>query len=103
MDIKFLKLKREKRFVKGGLGIKPDLYWKYILGMSLLLTIGASIFGFFLFEKINKDTVSSNVDIDKNDTIKKERIDSALGYFNAREKKSIEILNSPSPINDPSF
>ena len=35
-------------------------------------------------------------------TMNKEKIDIALQYFSEREKKSTEIINTASPISDPS-
>ena len=40
---------------------------------------------------------------DKKEITQKERIKNVLEYFLEREKKSIEIINSPSPIIDPSL
>ncbi len=93
----------KKKFKKGGSGIKPDLYWKYILLVTLLLFLASCVFGLLLFMKINKGPVLPNIDNSRQDMVKKERIDKALQYFGEREKKSAEILNSPSPIIDPSL
>lgn len=101
MDLKFLK--KKKKFRKGGSGIKPDLYWKYILWMTFGLIFISCIFGFYLFIKTNKELVVPVVNVDGQGIIKKERIDKVLEYFQERENKSIEILNSPSPIIDPSL
>ncbi|MFA5095482.1 MAG: hypothetical protein WC447_02390 [Candidatus Paceibacterota bacterium] len=101
MEIKFLK--REKRFRKGGLGIKPDLYWRYILYITFILIILSFVFDFYLFIKINKEPNPPVLSTNEREAIKKERIDKVLEYFKEREKKSIEILSSPSPIVDPSL
>lgn len=101
MDIKFLKNK--KKFRKGGLGIKPDLYWRYILFMTFMLIILSCVFGTYFFVKINKGPIPLTADTSEQEAIKKERFDKVLEYFSEREKKSIEILNSPSPIIDPSL
>jgi len=53
--------------------------------------------------KINDASVLSVPGASEQETIKKERIDKILEYFSEREKKSIEIINSPSPIIDPSL
>jgi hypothetical protein len=101
MDIKLLK--KKKKFVKGGSGIKPDLYWRYILYTTFILIFLSCVFGIYLFMKINKESISPVLDTNRQDTIKKERIDKVLEYFTERENKSSEILNSPSPIVDPSL
>ncbi len=101
MEIKFLK--KKKKFRKGGTWIKPDLYWKYILSATFILILFAFAFGLYLFMEINKEPVSPVANISGQDMIKKERIDKVLEYFIEREKKSTEILNSPSPIVDPSL
>ena len=101
MEIKFLKKKR--KFRKGGLGIKPDLYWKYLLYMTFILILLSCAFGLYLFIEINKEPVSTVMNIDKKRMTEKERLTKVLEYFSERKKKSVEILNSPSPIVDPSL
>lgn len=101
MEIKFLK--KKKKFRKGGLGIKPDLYWEYLLYMTFVLIFVSCVFGLYLFMKINKESIPSVVDINGKEIIEKERLTKVLEYFSERKKKSMEILNSPSPIIDPSL
>jgi hypothetical protein len=101
MKIKFFK--KENKFEKGNSDIKPDLYWKYILYTTFALIILFCFFGFYLFVKINKISVSSFPNVDQLGIIKKDRINKALEYFGQSERKSIEIINSPSPIVDPSL
>jgi len=101
MEIKFLK--KKKKFIKGGLSIKPDLYWRYILYMTFTLIFISCAFGLYLFIKINRELTSPITNINEQEIIKKERLDEVLKYFKKRENKSIEILNSPSPIIDPSM
>ncbi|MFA5936389.1 MAG: hypothetical protein WC822_00760 [Candidatus Paceibacterota bacterium] len=101
MNLKFLK--KKKKFKKGGLGIKPDLYWQYILLVTFILIILASIFGLYIFWGINNESTLPVSNVGEQEAIKKERIDKVLEYFQEREKKSLEIINSPSPIVDPSL
>lgn len=101
MNLDFLK--KKKKFKKGGIGVKPDLYWKYILFMTFFLILVSCAFGLYLFLKINSESAIFVTDTQGQDTIKKERINKVLEYFSEREKKSTEILNSPSPIIDPSL
>jgi hypothetical protein len=101
MEIKFLKKKRD--FTKEEINIKPNIYWRYILYITLILAIFSCIFGLYLFMEVNKKLDLPVVNTEEQGVVKKERINKALEYFKERENKSIEILNSPSPIIDPSL
>lgn len=102
MEIKIFKIK--KKFTKGGIHMNPSIYWNFIQGIAFLTIVGSFVFGFYLFTKINKEFISSAENTNKQaDTISKERIDKALKYFSDRKNKSESILNSPSPIIDPSL
>ncbi|HAS80949.1 MAG: hypothetical protein UR25_C0003G0111 [Candidatus Nomurabacteria bacterium GW2011_GWE1_32_28] len=101
MDIKFLK--KKKKFIKRNIEKKIDFFWKSILCIMFILIISSFVFGLYLFLKTNEELILL---VEKNDTqelVKKEDINSVLDYFKEREKKSVEILNSPSPIVDPSL
>ena len=94
----------KKSFKKGGLITNPNLFWAILLGILFLLIICSFVFGFYLFNKINQETYTENDVVNNNSNTKNEgRIDKVLEYFNNREKKSLDILNSPSPIVDPSL
>ena len=103
MEIKFLKKKR--KFRKGGLGIKPDLYWMCLLYMTFTLIFLSCAFGLYLFIEVNKEPIPTvmNMNVNEKGITEEERLTKALEYFSERKKKSIEILNSPSPIIDPSL
>jgi len=102
MQIKFFK--RKKSFKKGGLGTSPEFFWDILLFIALAIIILSFIFGFFLFRKINRDTILAVDSIsEKSQTINKERIDKILQYFSDREKKSAEILSFPASVVDPSL
>ena len=101
MEIKFLKKKR--KFRKGGLGIKPDLFWKYLLYMTFTLILLSCAFGLYLFIEVNKEPIPTVMNVNKKEITEEERLTKALEYFSEREKKSIEILDFPSPIIDPSL
>ncbi|MES2315200.1 MAG: hypothetical protein V4486_00480 [Patescibacteria group bacterium] len=101
MNLKFPKIK--KTFRKGGLHTNPDVYWDIMQAAAFILVVSSFIFGFYLFRKIDREFITINDD--SNSQIKligKERIDKILQYFADKEKNSNEILNSPSPIIDPS-
>jgi len=101
--MKFNFLKKKKKFIKGGSKIKPDFYWRYIVYLTFVLFFLSCIFGIFLFKKVNSEITLSVENSREQETIKKERFNEILEYFQEREKKSIEIINSPSPISDPSI
>ncbi len=101
MDLNFLK--KKKKFKKTELGNKPNIYWKYILLSTVILVLGAFVFGFILFSRVNNGADVSSVEIPAQEAVKADRLDKVLQYFAGREKRSIEILNSPSPIIDPSL
>lgn len=102
MKIKFLKIK--KNYQKENFKINPNIYWEVIVVLSLLLIIASFIFAYFFFIKINEEynliTENGNIKIGDRE---KEKIKNALEYFSEREKKSTEILNSPTSIVDPSL
>lgn len=101
MEIKILK--RKKIFKKGGLHFDPYIYWEILLGMAFVIATISFILGFSLFRKINKEFILGPEDTSSQiKTISNERIDKVLEYFAKRKQKSNEILNSPSPIVDPS-
>lgn len=102
MKIEILKIK--KKFKKGGFHTNPNIGWRIILFLVFFMIVISIIFGFYLFRKTNKEFVISNTEIKVQDNIvKKERLEKVLEYFSEREKKSTLILNSPSPIVDPSL
>ncbi len=101
MEIKIFK--RKKVFKKGGLHVNPDIYWEALLGIALLIVITSFIFGFLFFGKVNEEFILSGENLEsQTKTISKKRIDKALQYFKERKERSDEILNSASPVVDPS-
>ncbi|MCM2338991.1 MAG: hypothetical protein NDI62_00850 [Burkholderiales bacterium] len=103
MNINIEFLKKKKKFTKGDSKLRPDLYWRYILLVTFVLITLSFVFGFFLFLDVTKDRDFSTISVNERDTLKKEKINSALLYFKERENKSNEILNSPSMVIDPSL
>lgn len=94
----------KKNFKNKKSEINPNIYWNYVLYLTVVLILGAFAFGFYVFIRIDKDfTTISDEQKEKTSTLKKERIDNILKYFEEREQKSIEILNSPAGIVDPSI
>ena len=102
MKIKIFKNK--KSFKKGGFHTNPDNWWEIVLVIALIVVLALFVLGFYLFRKTNKElTVPEPENNEQIETVTRERIEKALEYFSEREKKSTEILNSPSPIIDPSL
>ncbi len=96
--------KKEKSFKKKDFTFHSNLYWRIILLGTTIIILLSFIFSYHLFIQINQDPVLL---IENNSgqlpLVNKDRIDKVLNYFSEREKKSIEILNSPAPIVDPSL
>lgn len=96
--------KGKKIFKKRDYRPDPDFYWKIIFFLGLILIITSLVFGMYLFLQINKEDFSSSVtDGGQINKVSKERIDKVLQYFSDREEKSLDIVNFPSPIIDPSL
>jgi len=101
MKIDFLKNK--KKFKKGGSGIKPDRYWRCIICITFILIVFFLVFGWYFFEQTSRGLTPSISSTSEQEIKEEEKIGKALQYFKIRENKSVEILNSPSPIIDPSL
>jgi len=102
--MEFKKFKTKKSFKKGGLHTNPDIYWGIFLCIAFLIVIISIVFGIYFFRKISKGLIPASVDDKKlEEVVIKGRIENALEYFSVREQKSTEILNSPSPVADPSI
>ncbi|MEK7113699.1 MAG: hypothetical protein AAB873_02630 [Patescibacteria group bacterium] len=101
MEIKFFK--KEKVFKKGGIKLKPDIYWGIALLLTVLVVLFSLVFGLLLFFQVNKEVTLTVEESNKSEMVNKERLDKVLNYFVEREKRSTEILNSTSPIVDPSL
>lgn len=102
MKIKFFKTKKD--FRKKTAIVNPNLYWNIILYVTFALIILSFVFGLWFFSKTSTEPPVSAVDINGQiGVVKKQRIQKVLEYFSEREQKSAEILNSPSPVVDPSL
>jgi hypothetical protein len=103
MKINFLKIKKQKKFKKQSFDISVNFYWEFLLFVSLALIILAFVFGIYLFLKINKDFIAPEIKTSGQiEKVKQTRVRNILDYFTEKEIKSTSILNSPSPIIDPS-
>ncbi len=96
--------KIKKNFRKGGIHADPNIYWDILLFLFAVIVVASFIFGFSLFQKTNKEFTLSDENTDsQRGTFSKDRIEKVLEYFKERENKSASILNSSSPIIDPSI
>lgn len=105
MKIEFSKFfKKEKNFKKKDFVIDALFYWKLVVWITFVIIIASFIFGYLLFTKINREPDLSNLnETEQIPTIDQDRMFRVLEIFQKREAKSIEILNSPVPVVDPSL
>ena len=102
MEIKFFK--KEKNFKKKEFVLNPILFWKIALGAAAVIILGTMLFSYFLFVQISKDSgLGTGSEEGRVPRVDNGRIDRALLYFYDRENKSVEIINSPAPVVDPSI
>ncbi|MEI6280623.1 MAG: hypothetical protein WCP17_01320 [bacterium] len=103
MRIKFFN--RRNSFKKKGFVFNPNFYWRIAIFVAILGVIFSFFFGYSLFKQINQESVVSSTANESAQTppINKNRTAKALEFFSKREKKSIEIINSPAPVVDPSL
>ncbi len=99
--IKFLK--REKKFRKGDSWIKPDLYFRLVVLVVLFLVAVFMAFGWYFFRETSMEQSASVENVSFPENLDEKKIRGVLDYFEARKEKSKEILNSPSPVIDPSL
>jgi hypothetical protein len=106
MQIKFFKFKKEKSFKKEKESIWLDinLYWEFAVVFLIIGTLAYFIFGYYLFTGINKEFIAPIApSTGQSATVNKDRIDKVLLFFSQREQASTQILNSSSPVVDPSL
>lgn len=103
MKLKLNFFKKNNIFKKKNYDIDADFYWKIILYITFFLLLAGALFGFYLYFQINKDkTFSETSNSLKVGTVNKTRIEKVLEYFSMRSNKSEDIMNSSSPVVDPS-
>jgi hypothetical protein len=56
-----------------------------------------------MFKEIKKESDTPLININEQEIVNKNRLNNILEMFLLREKKSVEILNSPALISDPSI
>ena len=100
MEINLFKTKNN--FKKKRIAPQADFYWKMMVLLVFIIMLGSFAFGYYIFNHVKEETFTSE-NIVKKQLAEKERLQKALEYFSAREKKSAEIIASPNPIVDPSI
>jgi uncharacterized protein YpmS len=96
--------KKEDVFKKKDFSFDMFFYWKIAMFIFVLFFILFSVFGFYLFFKVNRDfSETEKKETEMKPLIQKERLDKALNIFLEKENKSKEILESSQKIPDPSL
>jgi hypothetical protein len=106
MNLKNLKLKifkHKKTFKKDDSNIDPNVYWKIIVFTFFILSGLAFAFGLYFLNKLEKEFLVDQNSSSSLETDNQERMQGVLEYFSERENKSKTIINSPSPVIDPSL
>ncbi len=101
MQITLFKIKNN--FKKKNPELSPSFYWKLIVGVAFVLILVSFTFGYYVFNEMQKEADLSAGNFTKRPPVRKERLERVIEYFSGREKKSIQILNSPTPVVDPSI
>ncbi len=104
MKMNFFKKEKDWKKEKENFWLNINLYWKLSACFMFVVFVLSLFFGYVSFTKISKEFVLSPGDVSSQiKMVKKERIKKVLDYFSLREQKSKEILNSPTPVVDPSL
>jgi hypothetical protein len=102
MKIKFFK--KENNFKKKNFVFNTNLYWGIALFGAFAIILYSFFFGYNLFKEINQEPVLPDTNqAGQVPVVKIDRLKTVLNYFSLREQKSIQILNSPAPVVDPSL
>ena len=102
MNIKFFK--KENNFKKKNFAFNSNLYWKIFVAGTLVIILFIFYFGYNLFMQINQESaIPATNTSGQIPTVSPDRMKKALDNFSARETKSNQIINSPSPVVDPSL
>lgn len=99
-------LKKKKNLLKEKKSIeKPDFFWKIALISCFVLILASFAFGFYLFNQIDQGSTLDNsvASTAPNTPDDLNRLKNTLQNFSDKENKSAQIINSPSPVVDPSL
>ena len=102
MKININFLKKENSFKKKNFKFNSGLYWKIFISITFVAILFIFYFGYNLFTQINQETILPATST-RAPMVNQDRITKVLDVFSARETKSNQIINSPSPVVDPSL
>jgi hypothetical protein len=95
-------LKKKNNFKRKDFSIDVALYWELIVILGFFLILTTSIGSFILFREINQEPAGPVSGIDtKVPSVNKDELTKVLNYFQMRAERSQQILNSPTPVVDP--
>jgi hypothetical protein len=96
-------LKNKYNFKKKTFDINPAFYWQIAVFSTALIIIISFIFGYYLFEQINQQSVLPTTnDTGQVGSVNETRIENVLNVFSERQQTYNQMLNSPVPVVDPS-
>lgn len=95
---------KANNFKKKDFNFNTSLYWKIALLIGLLIIMASSFFGYNLFTKINQETILPDSNAGgQGPSVDKGRLEKIIDLFSKREDKSLQIINSPVTVVDPSL
>ncbi len=102
MKIDFFK--KENSFKKKDFIFHSNLCWIIVFTIAIVIILFSFIFNYRLFIQMNEEPVlSSTNDNGQLPLVNQNRIEKVLNIFSERENNSQQILNSISPVVDPSL
>ena len=95
--------KFEKKYKKKEHILNPRILWIMSLMVSFLIIIFSIMYGVIMLIDINKDFNPEGLQL-MNETEKNReiRLEKAIEYFSNKKETTIRIINSNSPVVDPS-
>lgn len=99
-----LNFKLKKSFKKESFSVNPNTYFRFVVAIAFGVVLVGFGLGFYTFKEFGTESIEKVYK--SNDSVelsKKEKIEKVLEYFSVREQKSVEIINSPAPVVDPSL
>jgi hypothetical protein len=101
MKIKIFK--KEKNFKKKDFNFNLNFYWEIVVFLAVAMLLFFAFFSYRFFVQTNREPAlpaeSGSNQVPK---VSQERLTKVLNYFSEKEIKSVNIINSPAPVVDPS-
>jgi len=102
MKINFFK--KDNSFKKKDHTFHSNFFWKIILLCAFIIILFSFVFSYRLFMQTNQESILSTANNSGElPLVNKDSLGKVLNYFSEKEKRSIEVLNSPAPVVDPSL